>query len=234
MLTRRTLIVALAASAAAPAARRRLSDTPDPDDRAVHARIAGRCGGAAPGAASVDPAQAERRGGEPPGRRHHHRHEGRLARRAGRLHAAVPELEPRRRAGDVQEPRLRPAEELRAGRQRRLGLVGDRGAAVAAGAFAAGADRLRQGASRHVEFRLRPGHRAAARRRVVQQDQRPADRQRALQGRHAGDHRHARRHHPAQHRHQLDAAAADPRGKNPRHRAMGQAAARPICRTCRP
>ena len=49
-----------------------------------------------------------------------------------------------------------------------------------------------------------------------------ADRQRALQGRHAGDHRHARRHHPPQHRHQLDAAAADPRGKNPRHRAMGQ------------
>ena len=95
-----------------------------------------------------------------------------VARRAGRLHAAVPELEPRRRAGDVQEPRLRSAEELRAGRQRRLGLVGDRGAAVAARAFAAGADRPRQGASRHAEFRLRPGHRAATRRRVVQQDQR--------------------------------------------------------------
>ena len=61
-----------------------------------------------------------------------------------------------------------------------------------------------------------------------------ADRERALQGRHAGDHRHARRHHPAQHRHHLDAAAADPRGKDPRHRAMGPHAARPTCRTCRP
>ena len=29
-------------------------------------------------------------------------------------------------------------------------------------------------------------------------------------------------------------AAADPRGKNPRHRAMGPAPARPTCPTCRP
>ena len=43
---------------------------------------------------------------------------------------------------------------------------------IAAGAFAAGADRLRQGQSRQAQFRLRPGHRAATGRRVVQQDQR--------------------------------------------------------------
>ena len=182
---------------------------------------------------SVD-LEAERRSREPAGRRHHHRHESGRHVRARRLHAAVPEFEPGRGSGDVQEPRLRSDQGLRAGRQCRLGLVGHGGSAGASGKERAGADRSCQGASQHAELRLRPGHRAAARRRMVQQDQRACDRERALQGRHAGGHRHDGRHDPAQHRHHLDAAAADPRGKNPRHRPMGRQSARPTCPTCRP
>ena len=112
-----------------PGAGQQVSHAPDQDDRAAHAGLAGRRGGAAARATSVGRSQAERRGREPPRRRHHHRHEGGRHVRARRPHAAVPELEPRRRAGDVQEPRLRSGQGLRAGRQRRLGLVGHRGAA---------------------------------------------------------------------------------------------------------
>ena len=60
MITRRTSDADAAGErcAAAPAAGARLSDAADPDDRAVHARLAGRRGGAAAGAASVDRSSA--------------------------------------------------------------------------------------------------------------------------------------------------------------------------------
>ena len=85
-----------------------------------------------------------------------------------------------------------------------------------------------------AQLRLRPGHRAAARRRVVQQDQRAADRQRALQGRHAGDHRHAGRHDPPQHRHDSTLLPLIREGKMRAIAQWGQAAASPTCPTCRP
>ncbi len=119
----------------APAARARLSEPRHPDDRAVHARLAERRHRAAAGAASFRPHGAERDRRQPARRRHHDRDEGRGPRGARRLHAAVPELELRRRAGDVQEPRLRSVQGVRAGRQRRRGALGHGGAAGSAGAL---------------------------------------------------------------------------------------------------
>ena len=177
-------------------------------------------------AASVDRTQAEAswwRTGPAPAPVH--RHEGCVAGRARRLYAVVPKLEPFGRAGDVHQPRLRSG-------QKSFTPVanvawGSWVTVVPASLPVHSPQQLiayPPGPPRHAQFRIRPGHRAAARRRVVQQEQRPADRGRALQGRHAGDHRHARGQHPAQHRHHGATLLPLIREENPQHRGLGEGA----------
>ena len=169
-----------------------------------------------------------------PGRRHHHRGQGRRVGGAERLHAPVQQLEHRGRAGDVQESRLRSAQELRAGRQHRVRSLGDGGRELDPGQHRAGIRRLCEEESRQARLRLRAGHRAAARRRMAQGPREARHDQRALQGRRAGDHRHARRPHPFPRRHPPRRSFPTSRTAASRPSRSGGRSATPNCPTCRP
>ena len=218
------------------AARDNLSGATDPDDRAVHARLAERRDrrGCWRSILSAAP-RPERDRRQPAGRRHHHRHEGRGARGARRLHAAVPELEPRGRAGDVQEPRLRSAQGF---------------APVANVAWKATGSRS---CRRALPVRTMPEFIAYAKANPgklnfgfgqgtapqlvgewFKTTQRARRRQRALSRRRAGDHRHAGRPHPSQHRHHHDAGAADQARASSGALGLGPGALCRSCRMCRP
>ncbi len=149
----------------------------------VIARIAGEL--------SAGQARRAVRGREPRRRRQYHRLEGRRRGDAGRLYAALFGRERAdHRAAVASRCRLRPAEELCAGRAGRRDLAHPRGQSAASGQERAGTRRLRQSQSGQSELFLRRHRRAAAfDRRTVQGARRHRHRARALQRRRSLDQR---------------------------------------------
>ena len=202
------------------AAGRELPEQADPDRRLGGRRRRRRSVGAhhrQPAADAVGPAGDGR---EPHRRQRQHRRRSRLARGAGRLHAA----------GDAAQHRSPPmprCSRSSATTRRALDAGGDHGGRPEraggeeglAGQDRRRADRARQGQRRQAELRL-AGQRLdlASHDRAVQEPHRHPDHARALQGRGAGgerSRRRPRRHHVLRPRH--DPVVA-PRRPGPDHR----------------